>query len=126
MPGRDLALQSIGPGCTRSCEPRAYIRERTIWMRNDSIIRRREEWLTAWIDDDLVMMSSDSRYYLSLSGSGGRIWELLERPQSPSQLCEALAREFEITPDAARPEVLAFLDRLAERKAIDVISPAVE
>jgi hypothetical protein len=94
-------------------------------MNDDSVIVRRDGWLTAWIDDDLMMMHAESDFYLNLSGSGGRIWELLEHPRSVANLCQTLACEFDIQPEAARPEVLAFLDQLVLREAIDVDTPTL-
>jgi hypothetical protein len=94
-------------------------------MIDNSLIARREGWIAAWVDDSLVMMHAESKFYLNLTGSGGRIWELLESPRSISDLCEALGREFEIEPDAARPDVLAFLDQLLLLKALDVHPPAL-
>ena len=89
-------------------------------MTDNRLIARREGWIAAWVDENLIMMHAESKFYLNLTGSGGRIWELLESPRSVLDLCETLGREFEIEPDAARPEVLAFLDQLLLRKAIDV------
>lgn len=94
-------------------------------MEEDSIVGRRDGWLTAWIDGNLMMMHAGSDFYLNLSGSGVRIWELLEHPRSVADLCQALAREFDIEPEAARSEVVAFLDHLLLRKAIDVDPPAL-
>lgn len=89
-------------------------------MTDNSLISRREGWIVAWVDENLIMMHAESKFYLNLTGSGGRIWELLESPRSVSDLCETLGREFEIDPEAAKPEVLAFLDQLLLRKAVDV------
>jgi hypothetical protein len=89
-------------------------------MTDNSLIVRREGWIAAWVGENLIMMHAESRFYLNLTGSGSRIWELLESSRSVSDLCEALGREFDIEPDAARPEVLAFLEQLLLRKAIDV------
>lgn len=89
-------------------------------MTDNSLISRRDGWIVAWVDESLIMMHAESKFYLNLTGSGGRIWELLESPRSVSDLCETLGREFEIEPEAARSEVLAFLDQLFLRKAVDV------
>jgi hypothetical protein len=94
-------------------------------MTDNSLISRREGWIAAWVDANLIMMHAESSFYLNLPGSGGRIWELLESPCRVSDLCETLGREFDIEPDAARPEVLAFLHQLLLRKAINVQSPAL-
>jgi len=89
-------------------------------MTETTVITRREGWIAAWVDENLIMMHAESKFYLNLAGSGGRIWELLESPRSISDLCETLGREFDIEPDAARLEVLPFLDQLLLRKAINV------
>lgn len=94
-------------------------------MTDNSVIARRKGWIAAWVDDNLIMMHAESSFYLNLTASGGRIWELLESPRSVSALCETLGREFDIEPDAVRPEVLAFLDQLLLRKAIDVHPPTL-
>jgi hypothetical protein len=94
-------------------------------MTDNSLISRREGWIAAWVDSNLIMMHAESSFYLNLTGSGGRIWELLESPRSVWDLCETLGREFDIEPDAAWPEVLAFLDQLLLRKAIDVHLPVL-
>jgi hypothetical protein len=99
--------------------------ERMLTMTDNSLISRCEGWIAAWVDDNLIMMHAESSFYVNLTGSGGRIWELLESPCSVSDLCETLCREFDIEPDAARPEVLAFLDQLLLRKAIDVHLPVL-
>ena len=94
-------------------------------MTDNSLVSRHEGWIGAWVDDNLIMMHAESSFYLYLAGSGGRIWELLESPRSVSDLCETLGREFDIEPDEARPEVLAFLGQLLLRKTIDVDPPAL-
>lgn len=94
-------------------------------MTDNSLISRHEGWIAAWVDNNLIMMHAESSFYLNLTGSGGRIWELLESPCSVSDLCETLGREFDIERDVARLEVLAFLDQLFLRKAIDVHLPVL-
>jgi hypothetical protein len=94
-------------------------------MTDNSLISRREGWIAAWVDNNLIMMHAESSFYLNLAGSGGRIWELLESPCRVSDLCETLGQEFDIEPAAARTEVLAFLYQMLLRKAIDVHPPAL-
>jgi hypothetical protein len=94
-------------------------------MKQGSMISRRGGWLSAWIGEELVMMSADSRAYLSLSGSGGRIWELLEEPRTLAGLCAALAAEYDAGSDQIRDEITAFLERLELQNAIELHPPAV-
>jgi Coenzyme PQQ synthesis protein D (PqqD) len=94
-------------------------------MDREITISRTEGWLAAWVGEELMMMSADSNAYLSLSKSGGRIWEVLETPCTVSGLCEALAADYAVEPSEIREEVLAFVERLRRQHAIQVHSSAV-
>jgi len=94
-------------------------------VNQESTIARSDGWYSAWIDEQLMMMSPDLSAYLCLSGSGGRIWELLEEPRTLAGLCEALATEYEVEPAEIRGEVLAFLERLQFQHAIKPDAAAV-
>jgi Coenzyme PQQ synthesis protein D (PqqD) len=89
-------------------------------LMTEGTISRSNGWLASWIGDELMMMSADSSAYLSLSGTGGRIWELLEEPRTLNGLCEALAAEYDVQPAEVRGEVEGFLERLQEQHAIEI------
>jgi hypothetical protein len=97
-----------------------------VYVTEQSVVSRADGWLTAWVGLELVMMSGESGVYISLSETGGRIWELLEDQRTVGSLCETLSAEYEVTPDVVRAEVLAFLEQLDEQEAIHVESPAME
>jgi hypothetical protein len=86
----------------------------------ESTISRSDGWLAGRIGEELLMMSADSSAYLSLSGTGGRIWELLEKPCTLTGLCETLAAEYDVLPTEIRDEVLVFLERLQHQHAIQL------
>jgi hypothetical protein len=82
------------------------------------MIARKDGWLAAYVGEELVMMSAESGAYLGLNDVGARIWEIIETPTALPDICAALAKEFETTPEACRPEVEAFLGELAARGAV--------
>lgn len=88
---------------------------------SESLVVQRAEWLSSKIQDDLIMMSTESDFYLSLNGCGERIWELLASPLRVTDICRILASEYAIEADAAEPQVISFLDQLLSQKAIDVL-----
>ncbi|WP_047497204.1 PqqD family protein [Terriglobus sp. TAA 43] len=88
-------------------------------IRGDSVIGRAEGWLSAWVGEELVMMGADTGTCISLSPTGGRTWELLERPQQLDSLVNELAREYDATEDEVRTDVLHSLSDCKEK----VVSP---
>ncbi len=66
------------------------------------------------------MMSADTGTCISLSDTGGRIWELLEQPRTVADLCRALAAEYDAEPAVLRDDVIEFVERLQAEQAIVV------
>ena len=59
-----------------------------------------------------VALSIGSGDCFSFSGPSGRMWDLLETPQTPRELARQLVREFEIEEDACLAETLEYLGKL--------------
>ena len=79
-----------------------------------TIVARRDEPLTARVDDDLVMLDPRQSRYFGVDPTGRRIWELLEEPRSVESLCTALQDEFEVSAETCRADVLAFLEQMSD------------
>jgi Coenzyme PQQ synthesis protein D (PqqD) len=86
-------------------------------------IERKGDWLSAQVGDELVMMSAERGNYIGLTEVGARIWELIAQPVELDDLCARLEQEFDVSPEACRAEVRAFLDELAAQQAA-ALNPA--
>jgi hypothetical protein len=64
------------------------------------------------VDDEAVALDLDAGQYYGLNAVGTRIWQLLEEGRSVGAICDALVEEFDVTPDAVRPDVDAFINDL--------------
>ncbi len=81
------------------------------------VVERSGDWLAARVGAEMLMMSASRSRYIGLNEVGVRIWELIERPLSVDRLCERLVQEFDVTPEACRADVEAFLQELARSGA---------
>ena len=86
-------------------------------MLEDSVSRN-SDWIGAWVGNEMMLMSCSSGVYLSLSETGGRVWELLETPHGVDSLCDLLLMEYGTAPSGAREEIRRFLNQLAAEKII--------
>jgi len=93
-------------------------------IQGGAVVTRGDGWLTAWVGQEYVMMSAETGTCISLSETGGRIWELIEQPRSIQSLCEALGNEYQEAPDVVTQDVVAFLDRLQVEGAV-VVSESI-
>jgi hypothetical protein len=89
-------------------------------IRPDTVVVRSDEPVAVEVDRTVVMMSLAEGMYFGLEGVGPRIWALLERPRSASELADQLAGEFEVDPDTCLRDVCGFLDELRQAKLIQI------
>jgi len=82
-------------------------------------IKRSGEWLSARVDDQLVMMSVEQGTYVGLSEVGARIWELIDEPSDVDAVCARLLQEYQVDPETCRAEVLAFVSEMQAQGAIE-------
>lgn len=62
-----------------------------------------------------VMLNIAAGRYHSMNPVGVRIWELLETPQTPAQLCTQLCNEFDVSEQDCQRAVLDFTGKLIDR-----------
>ncbi len=89
-------------------------------LLDTSVIARGAGWLSAWVGDEHVMMSAETGTCVSLSETGGRVWELIETPVLLRALLQQLADEYSVDPPTLRADVFSFLHALAEVRALTV------
>ena len=80
--------------------------------------RRRQNVLSAVVNDELVMMSVETGQYFNLNAVGARIWRLLETPQRLDSIVAALIDIYDVPEAAIREEALDFLVRLEREKMV--------
>ena len=83
-------------------------------VSSDCRLQRNPEIIFTDLDDTVVMMDPDRGYYYELDAVATRIWALLDSSQSVAQLCDALVREYDVTPDDCRRDVVAFVAEAGE------------
>jgi hypothetical protein len=64
------------------------------------------------VDDEAVALDLDAGQYYGLNAVGTRIWQLLSEGRSVPSICDTLVEEYDVTPDAVRPDVEAFIGEL--------------
>ena len=88
------------------------------------LIERNPDWVSAKVDDEVVMMSMTTGDYIGLTETASAIWEMIETPMDVETICEELRREFDVGSDACRAEVDSFLRQMEERGVVVTREPS--
>jgi len=79
---------------------------------------RRPDLQAVEMDGELVMMGLEQGEYFALREVAASIWHYLEEPRSVEDLVLLVADEYDVTSEACRPDIVAFLDDLLGRRMV--------
>lgn len=82
---------------------------------------RKSNTISGRLHDELVMMDIEKGKYFSLNPVATRIWDLLEKPLPPEELCEALMEEYEVNSTQCRKEVGEHLEEMVKLGLITIV-----
>lgn len=88
----------------------------------DTVVGRGGNHVETEMGGQTVMMSIAQGEYYALQATGQRIWQLLAAPMSPRALARAMSAEYEVRPETAQAEVLAFVRTMAERGLVEPVA----
>ena len=103
-------------------EHRAKVSHLNYLYRMSELRYKRVEgkFLVSQLADETVLMDTVSGDYMGLNPVGTTIWELLQEPQTISNLVTALTSRYEVKEEQCRQEVEPFLQELDKRKMLAI------
>jgi len=90
------------------------MKEREELLSGQSTFRRNPNLIGASIDDELVMLNIERDQYYGLRGVGSRLWELIEKPRSFSELVDQILEEYEVERETCEKDMAEFLGQMEE------------
>lgn len=87
------------------------------------MVASRSQLSTRLSGEAVILGLRDSVYY-GLDGAGARIWELAQQPASIGEIAVVIAREFDVSADAALQDLIDLASDLLERGLFDLAPDA--
>ncbi len=72
------------------------------------------------VEEDEVILNLREGAYYGLDAVGARAWRLIQEPRRVGEVCEAIEREYDVTPERCRRDVIALLGRLAASGLVEI------
>ncbi|MEY2935669.1 MAG: hypothetical protein RL033_6418 [Pseudomonadota bacterium] len=88
-------------------------------MLDSALLRQSDRTACRVIDGKAVVITIDQNQLHVLNAVGTRVWELADG-RSFEQLVAGIVREFEVTPERARPDVRGFVEQLLAMGALQL------
>lgn len=92
-------------------------------IRPDAVIRRSPRLVYRELPEGAGLMHLVTGSFFALNSTGTLIWTLLEGGVTFDELVASVERSIAQTPPALVDEVSGFLDDLAERDLVEIVTP---
>jgi hypothetical protein len=89
-------------------------------MSDELLVSRRDGLVEAEVDGEIVALHVDNGTCYGFNQTATAIWKLLEQPRRTSEICDALAGEFDVDREQCERDVLALLRDLEGDGLIDL------
>jgi hypothetical protein len=86
----------------------------------ESIVARADNVVFRVVDDQAVIVEPDTSTVTVVSDTGSSIWALLDGQLCVSDIADAIANEYDTTPDIALADIIEFLSDLQSKALISM------
>jgi len=89
-------------------------------------VKRSDDAVWRVIDGEVVVLLPQEAVLHALTGSGSRVWELIEGETAVSEIIQRICDEYEVEPQRAREEVTEYVHKLEAMKLVEIIPVPTE
>ncbi len=89
-----------------------------MFARDEFLTLREDDAVWHEVGDEVIVLELTTTTYLTLNGTGKRIWLQLVSGATVGQLVDVLVQEYQIGVERAAADVEAFLSTLSDRNLI--------
>lgn len=70
------------------------------------------------VDDEMLLIQTNSGNFFSLNAVGTRVWEALEDAVTVEDLVSLITAEYDVDEDRAQSDIMRLLDQLIEERLV--------
>ncbi|MCK9372322.1 MAG: lasso peptide biosynthesis PqqD family chaperone [Sulfuricurvum sp.] len=89
-------------------------------ITKNSIITKKEGFLSSEMDEGLAMMSIENSSYYGMDKIGKSIWESFETPTSIETVCATLCGRFDVSEEECLRDVIAFMETIYKAGLVEI------
>ena len=90
-------------------------------LNNSSYLQKHPEICSREFDGETVMMNASLDKYFGLDEIATRIWQILEKKQSLTEIRDFLIQEYDVTPEQCLQDIKPFIEELIADQLVIVV-----
>jgi hypothetical protein len=89
----------------------------------DSTLRIPPHITFTFVDNDAVLLNTQTRKYFALEEVGASFWTLFKDGKGMREACQALLDEYEVEPAQLEQDILELVGQLIENGLVELVQP---
>lgn len=91
-----------------------------VTVDSDTIVVATDDCVATTVDDEVIVLNSETGQYQGLTGVGPDIWRLVQEPTEFDEIVSALVVEYDVDRARCASDVADFLETLATAHLVEV------
>lgn len=89
-------------------------------ISSSSVVVATSDQVSSDLAGEAVILHLGQGMYYGLDEVGARVWQLVQLPCTPADICSAIIAEYDVAPERCQQDVLVLLGELATAELIEV------
>ena len=89
-------------------------------LDHNSVVVRSAQQVSVDLDDEMVILNTQSGIYYGLDHVGARVWHLVSAPISIGELLKKILEEYDVDPERLECDLYALFDNLIAKGLVEV------
>ncbi len=86
----------------------------------NAVVVAASDQISSDLAGEAVILHLGQGMYYGLDEVGARVWQLVQQPCTPADICSAIVAEYDVAPERCQQDILALLGELAAAELIEV------
>lgn len=86
----------------------------------DVVVQATDDQIHSTVEDEAVLLELNSGVYYGVNYVGRFVWEHVQEPRTVGSLISLVAREYGVSAEECRADVIAFCEDLADARLLEV------
>ena len=87
----------------------------------DAVLHLPAHVVFTFVDEDAILLDTQTNKYYALDGAGARLWELLKDGKRLRESYQMLLDEYEVESAQLEQDILELIDHLVEHGLVEII-----
>jgi hypothetical protein len=89
-------------------------------INSKSIIERTIDQVSSVLDDEVVILNTNTGKYFNLNPVGSRVWEIIETPSSIEAIVNQIMDEYSVDRDRCQSDIIQLTGKLLDADLVKV------